>query len=234
MLQGVTRPQTGVRRGPRRALGMSLIESLVALVVVSIGALSATSLQIVTKRSNRDASQRLEATHLASTLVERMRANNSPEGLQTYTSVAHYDSITTPRPVGGGQLYQQFNLNCESNRASCCRDTATTCSSAQTAAVELWQLEQLEDGVMEQIGSVSTAGGLDSPTTCISGPATAGDDGFYTVTIAFRGAMAIPEDVNIGCGHNAADSSATRIYGANNEYRRTLTVSAYITPTVPK
>ena len=221
-------------RAPRGSRGMSLVEVLVALVVVSVGALSATSLQIVTKRSNRDAAQRLEATHLASTLVERMRANNSPEGLQTYTSIAHYDATASPRPVGGGQLYQQFNLNCETNRASCCLDSATTCSSAQTAAVELWQLEEMEDGVMERTDSSSTAGGLDSPTTCVSGPVAPGADGFYTVTIAFRGTLAIPEDTGVGCGHNAADGFGVRIYGTNNEYRRTLTVSAYITPTVPK
>lgn len=212
---------------------MSLIESLIAVIVVSLGALSATGLQIVTKRSNRDAAQRLEATHLASALVERMRANNSPEGLSTYVSVAHY-STSTPRPVGGGTLYAAFNLNCRTQPASCCLDTTTTCTSAQTAAVELWQLEQLEDGLMEQVGSLSGAGGLDKATTCVSGPST-GTDGFYTVTIAFRGSMAIPEDTTVACGHDATDANTgERLYGASNEFRRTLTVTAYITPTVKK
>ena len=212
---------------------MSLVEVLVALIVVSIGALSATSLQLITKRSNRDASQRLEATHLASTLVERMRANNSPAGLSTYTSVAHY-STTTLRPVGVGKLYLDYNLNCETNAASCCRTSTSPCGTAQTAAIELWQLEQLMDGVMEQVGS-AIAGGLDSPTACVTGPATAGTAGFYTVTLAFRGALAIPEDTAVTCGHNAADSlTGVPLYGASNEYRRTLTVSAYIMPTVAK
>jgi type IV pilus modification protein PilV len=215
----------------RGAGGMSLIEVLVALVVVSVGALSATSLQIVTKRSNRDAAQRLEATHLASTLVERMRANNSPDGLRTYATLAQY-SVSTPRPMGGGVLSRRFNLNCQSSPASCCLSTTSTCSSSQSAAVELWQLEQLEDGVMEQIGA--SAGGLNSPTTCISGPATPGRDGFYTVTVAFRGSLAMAEDTAVLCGHNATDASGVPLYGTSNEYRRTLTVAAYITPTVPK
>lgn len=221
------------RVGRGAVCGVSLIEVLIALIVVSLGALSATGLQIVTKRSNRESAQRLEATHLASTLVERMRANNSAEGLSTYASVAQY-TTGTPRPVGGGTLYAAYHLNCTTSPASCCLDTSTTCTAAQTAAVELWQLEQLEDGLMEQIGSLAGAGGLDSPTTCVTGPATAGGDGFYTVTIAFRGSISIPEDTTILCGHDAVDASGAKIYGTSNEFRRTLTITAYITPSVKK
>lgn len=234
MLPAVVNSSALMMRDYRDGRGMSLVEVLVALVVVSVGALSATSLQIVTKRSNRDASQRLEATHLASTLIERMRANNSPAGLTVYATAALY-STGTPRPMGGGALNRQYHLDCQTSPASCCLDTSASCSSAQTAAVELWELEQLEDGLMEQIGGIATAGGLEQATTCVTGPASAGQAGFYTVTVAFRGSMAIPEDTTISCGHNATDySSGAPIYGANNEYRRTLTVSAYITPTVPK
>jgi type IV pilus assembly protein PilV len=215
------------------ARGMSLIEVMVSLVVVSVGALSATSLQMVSKRSNRDAAQRLEATHLASTLIERMRANNSTTALQTYTALGQY-STSLPRPLGGGSLYDSLALNCASSPASCCLDGSNSCSSAQVAAVELWQLEQVMDGVMEQIGNLAlTTGGLSEPTACISGPATPGREGFYTVTIAFRGSLAIAEDTAITCGHDAVEGGA-KVYGENNEYRRTLTVSAYIAPSVPK
>lgn len=218
----------------RRLGGMSLVEVLVSMVIVSVGALSATSLQIVTKRTNRDAAQRLEATHLASTIVERMRANNTPEGLGVYGSLVQYSS-SEPRPMGGGELDRALALDCAANAAQCCIVSSAVCTSAEVAAVELWQIEQVMDGAMEQVESLGiAAGGLDFPTTCIDGPATPGTDGFYIVTIAFRGSVAMPEDTAVECGHDARDGGGVKLYGENNEYRRTLTVSAYIAASVPK
>lgn len=223
------------RPDPRRARGMSLIEVLVSMVIVSVGALSATSLQIVTKRTNRDAAQRLEATHLASSVIERMRANNTADALAAYAALGRYSS-SLPRPLGGGQLYDTLALDCAADAASCCLDGTASCTSAQVAAVELWQLELVMDGAMEQVADLGiSAGGLDQPTACIEGPATAGDDGFYTVTVAFRGSVAMAEDTDVACGHDARDrATGEKVYGENNEFRRTLTVTAYITPSVPK
>src|SRR5690349_281979 len=73
---------------PQRNAGVSLIEVLVTVVVVSVGALSATSMQLLSKRNNWEATQRLLATHLASTLAERLRADNSPELLSGYVALA--------------------------------------------------------------------------------------------------------------------------------------------------
>ena len=223
------RPELG------RAGGISLMEVLVSMVIVSVGALSATSLQIVTKRTNRDAAQRLEATHLANSLIERMRANNTADALATYATLARRTS-SLPRPLGGGQLYDTLVLDCEADQASCCLDGAASCTSAEVATVELWQLEQVMDGAMEQVVDLGiTAGGLDAATACIEGPATPGEDGFYTVTVAFRGSVAMADDAGVTCGRDARDRvTGAKVYGENNEFRRTLTVTAYITPSVPK
>lgn len=215
---------------------MSMVEVLVAMVVVSVGALSATSLQLITKRTTRDAAQRLEATHIASTLIERMRANNSNSALATYVSLGQ-SSTALPRPIGGGTLADVLAPACAVDANACCPTgtsccvAGTRCSGAQVAAVELFQLEWIMDGLLEQAGGVE-AGGLDAPTACVSGPAT-GTMGFYTVTIAFRGTLAMAEDTAIACGHDAAVGGA-KIYGPDNEFRRTLTVTAYIAPAAPK
>jgi prepilin-type N-terminal cleavage/methylation domain-containing protein len=221
---------------------MSLIEVLVAMMVISIGALSATSLQIVTKRTNRDAAQRLEATHLASTVVERMRANNSSTALAQYVALGQY-STSVPRPLGGGRLAELLAtpgcsvdnpLACCPQGTSCCVP-GTNCDGQQVAQVELYQLEYVMDGLLEK-AYASKTGGLDQPTACISGPAT-GADGFYTITIAFRGATAMPVDTGVSCGLDAtatAGLATYKLYGDNNEYRRTLTVTAYIAPSVLK
>jgi len=72
------------------------------------------------------------------------------------------------------------------------------------------------------------------PRGCIAGP-SAGGDGVYTVTITWRGSIAIP-DVNddgdsandVACG-NDLTVGGVRAYGNNDEFRRTLTLPVYIT-----
>lgn len=62
---------------PRQA-GFSLIELLVAVLVMGIGVLGVTALQMVSLQNNRMALERGEAVHLAYDMMDRIRAN--PEG----------------------------------------------------------------------------------------------------------------------------------------------------------
>lgn len=55
--------------------GFTLVEVLVALFVVALGVVGAAALQTLAVRSARDASHLSEATRLARSLAERMRAN---------------------------------------------------------------------------------------------------------------------------------------------------------------
>jgi len=50
-----------------------------------------------------------------------------------------------------------------------------------------------------------------------------GESGIYTVAIAWRGKAALSNPTASTCG------SATGLYGANNEYRRLLVFSTFIT-----
>lgn len=58
-----------------RARGFTLVEALVALVVLSIGLLGIASLQLSSLRWNHGASMRSQATLLAYDIVDRMRVN---------------------------------------------------------------------------------------------------------------------------------------------------------------
>jgi type IV pilus assembly protein PilV len=58
-----------------RTRGFTLVEVLVALVVLSIGLLGIASLQLSSLRWNHGASLRSQATLLAYDIVDRMRAN---------------------------------------------------------------------------------------------------------------------------------------------------------------
>jgi type IV pilus assembly protein PilV len=59
----------------RRARGFTLVEALVAVLVLSIGLLGIASLQLSSLRWNHGASMRSQATLLAYDIVDRMRAN---------------------------------------------------------------------------------------------------------------------------------------------------------------
>ena len=55
--------------------GFTLIEVLVALVVLSIGLLGVAGLQLVGLRGNLSASSRTQASYFADDIIDRMRAN---------------------------------------------------------------------------------------------------------------------------------------------------------------
>jgi type IV pilus assembly protein PilV len=62
----------------RRSQGFTLIEALVALVVLSIGLLGVAALQLTSLRSNHGSAMRSQATFLAYDIIDRMRANRGP------------------------------------------------------------------------------------------------------------------------------------------------------------
>jgi type IV pilus assembly protein PilV len=59
----------------RAQAGLSLVEVLVTVVLVSVGLLGIAGLQLTSVRNTNSAGQRFQATLLAEDIVERMRAN---------------------------------------------------------------------------------------------------------------------------------------------------------------
>jgi type IV pilus assembly protein PilV len=62
----------------RRSRGFTLVEILVALVVLSIGLLGVAALQLTSLRNNHSSAMRTQATFLAYDIIDRMRANRDP------------------------------------------------------------------------------------------------------------------------------------------------------------
>lgn len=69
----------------RRSTGFSLIETLIALVIVSVGLLGIAALQTLALRNTQAANIASQATIAAHDIIERMRAN--PAGIAS----KHYD-----------------------------------------------------------------------------------------------------------------------------------------------
>ncbi len=189
---------------PHAQSGVTLVEVLVSLLVISVGLLSAASLQLLSKRSNYDAAQRTTAAHLAQDLLERMRAN--PTALIDYLPAG---------TLGGGTRGQAAAIDC--------RAAGAVCTPAELAAFDLWQWERQLDGMFELRDGVAT-GGLVSPTACLVGPGFGGN-GEYSVAIAWRGLTELSNPAVNACG---ADSG---LYGNNNAFRRVMVVRTFINTT---
>jgi type IV pilus assembly protein PilV len=61
----------------RAASGMTLVEVLVSLVVISVGLLGVAALQITSLRNSQASFLRTQATAMADDIIDRMRANRT-------------------------------------------------------------------------------------------------------------------------------------------------------------
>lgn len=84
--------------------GASLIEVLIATVVISIGLLSLASLQVVATRGNQIALHQSQATTLATDVTERIRA-------QPANSNAYLRNLNDPLPNCVAQLPNNDRVN---------------------------------------------------------------------------------------------------------------------------
>lgn len=143
--------------------GFTLIEVLIAVLVLGIGALGLAGMQATSLRSNHQAYLRSQATLLAHEMIDRMRANRA--------GVAAYDS-NTPERIG-----------------SCNSDSG--CLPEQMAKNDLWEWQQsistIFPGCGSQICSVvcidrTADDGLPNAPQCLNDFA-AGEDRIYAVKI---------------------------------------------------
>jgi type IV pilus assembly protein PilV len=83
----------GLKTGGKQG-GFTLLEVLIALLVLSIGLLGLAALQTLGMRSNQMAGMRTLATHYAYDMTDRMRAN--PEGVDANQYVFTFDPNNLP------------------------------------------------------------------------------------------------------------------------------------------
>lgn len=182
-----------------------MMEVLVSVFVLSIGVLGVAGLQVIAKRSNFEATQRVTAAALAQDIIERMRSN--PQQLAIYTNAGAGRTIVgTTMPVV---------------------DCTVDCGPTTLAQYDLYELEQAASGVTEQVAG-GNVGGLTLPTTCISGPN--GGPGVYRVTIAWRGMTKLSNPATDVCGSGTGRYDAAG--GAEADvYRRVLVMPVFISET---
>lgn len=92
------------RPAPSRARGFTLIESLVALLVLSIGLLGIAAMQLASLQANNGAFQRTQATFLAQDIADRMRANRNAALAGEYDFAFGTAAPDAPATVAEGDI----------------------------------------------------------------------------------------------------------------------------------
>ncbi|WP_372766870.1 type IV pilus modification protein PilV [Pseudoalteromonas sp.] len=118
--------------------GFTLIEVLVAFIVLTVGLLGTVALQTGAKQASYDANQRSAALALANDIVERIRANDTAGLVANYTKTFSY--LDTPE--------EKDCLN-------------TRCSSAGIAEYDLFQWQKA-------LRVADNTGSLANGTVCIT------------------------------------------------------------------
>lgn len=187
--------------------GFSLIEALIAALILSIGILGIVSLLALSKVAQHESIQRVRAVALADDIVERIRRN--PAGMSVY-------DIGMSSPLGGASLGTEPSPNCSSS----------TCSTAELASHDLWAWERLLDGASATVtedGTTSNTVGLRDIRACIEFTADAGkaNTGIIDIVLQWKGLKETTDAVPGGgtvCGGDTDEDKT----------RRQLVVSSYV------
>jgi type IV pilus assembly protein PilV len=94
-----------------RMAGVSMVEALVALVVISVGMLGIAGLYLSSLQAGRSANLRMQAVNLTTDLADRIRANKrgliNYKATSTDTGITHACSAVTcsPQDIAENDLY---------------------------------------------------------------------------------------------------------------------------------
>lgn len=132
------------RSGPARAQrGFTLIEAMVALIVLSVGLLGIAAMYVETLRANRTSLFRTQAVTLASDIADRMRANRAPAN--AYACGAPCDPSAGANAIADADLAQWMNT-IAARLPNGSADVAFTAPGANTPAAYVVTISWTEVG----------------------------------------------------------------------------------------
>lgn len=102
--RSVNRPQLAISNTQR---GVSLIEVLITLLILSVGLIGLAGLQMVSIQANKSAYYRSQATLLAYDIADRMRANQVQANTDVY--FLNYPASSTAHEVSGDQANKDLS-----------------------------------------------------------------------------------------------------------------------------
>lgn len=145
----------------RKNNGFTMIETLVSLIIISLGILGFALLQVESLKAAKTATERSKAVNFAADMIDRIRTNQS--------AIASYNTSVS----GPGST------------PTLCADSATTstsvplqeCTSAEMAAYDIWQWRTMLEDPKAGFGNGIGEGGI---------TITAGSPTTVTITIEWR------------------------------------------------
>lgn len=139
----------------RTNTGFSLVEALVALVVLSIGMMGIAGLYVASLGAGRTALLRTQAIALAGDMADRIRAN--PTGGSNYAKLANDTGTLT----------------------AACAPAGAGCTTAQMASYDIWSWHRVVDDRADDpsVGRLALPGGRGSIAVTGTNPRT------YTITV---------------------------------------------------
>ena len=169
---------------PSSQRGFTLIEALIAFIVLSVGLLGAVALQAKAKQASFDSMQRAAALALGNDIIQRIRANdvNNADALYNF----NFNSTETI----------DASANCQNN----------VCTPDQLAAFDRAQWQRA-------IRARENSGTLDNAVVCISPTRVDGavtSEVQLTVVVTWEGRQALNggQTGGVDCGDNNAERRA--------------------------
>ncbi|KAB7623155.1 type IV pilus modification protein PilV [Alkalilimnicola sp. S0819] len=146
-----------MRQQRKRQQGLSLIEVLVAVLVLSVGLLGLAGLQAASLKNNHSAYLRSQATILANDMADRMRANRA------------------------GFLSGAYDQPAAAQTATCL--TTAGCSAANMAAHDAWEWQQAVAAQLPGGNAIVCRDSTLENTATPAAPACDGAGDFYAIKI---------------------------------------------------
>ena len=115
--------------GSRRQRGLSLIEVLIAMLILAIGLLGIAAMQAITLRNSQSAFDRTQAVVLSYAMLDRMRANSAAARAGSYNLAE-----TCTAPTGTATLIQNDHRQWIQELRGTMGDATTTCGTISCVA----------------------------------------------------------------------------------------------------
>ncbi|MBT2972124.1 MAG: type IV pilus modification protein PilV [gamma proteobacterium symbiont of Ctena orbiculata] len=120
--------------GKRYSRGMTLVEVLIAAVVIAVGLLGVASLQINALQSTTEAQNRSKAIDIIAALADRVWANPAPGGIAAYNNAIPVDPCTVA-PDQPLPIIERCAMSPDGDI-----NAVSECTPAEMAAYDLWEV----------------------------------------------------------------------------------------------
>jgi type IV pilus assembly protein PilV len=190
-----------------RAEGFTLIEILVALLVLTLGLLGLAGMQMMAQRSEVESYQRAQAMVIMSDIVDRLNTNRKAASCYAITT-----STSAGTPFIGAAGAGKYDVSGFS-----CPALATNPTAVTRAAADMEMIEDMLLGVTEVSGGASV-GAMIGARACIGFDATSQS---YTVAVAWQGVTQTfsPASWDATINPAVARNGALNLYGTDTQRR---------------